>query len=485
MTTGDLGHELRFGVFLAPVATGHHRTVRLARLADEAGLDLLGVQDHPYQASFLDTWTLLATLAPQTERIRLVPDVVNLPLRPPAVLARAAASLDVLSAGRFELGIGAGAFWDGVEAMGGPRRSPREAVEALEEAIAVLRALWAPGPPVEFHGDHYELRGAAPGPLPRHRIGIWIGAYKRRMLELTGRTGDGWLPSEAYAPPAELAEMSRIVDDAAQAAGRSPADVLRIYNVDGGFDDPRGWAERLAHLALTQGISGFVVGPGDDAERDVRTFADEVAPLVRAMVADARGSPEPAAAVAAAPGPTPEPVAGERPRFSEPGAAPLTQEEKAMGEALVLVHGMYREELRKVRDGVDLVASMQTDLDALPLADRMTVRQNHWTLGMMVASYARMVTVHHTIEDVMMFRRLLEAQPRLQPVIHRLEEEHEVIAAHIEALDAALIDAVRDPADSLDVLRERVHDFGDVLLSHLDYEERELVEPLGRYRIEV
>lgn len=147
---GDLGHELWFGAFVTPDATQHEAVIALAQLADALGLDLLGVQDHPYQPRLLDTWALLAALAGQTTRIRLVPDVLNLALRPPAVLARAAASLDILSGGRVELGLGAGAFPDGVAAMGGPRRSPQRAVAALGEAIAVLRALWTPGRAATF-----------------------------------------------------------------------------------------------------------------------------------------------------------------------------------------------------------------------------------------------------------------------------------------------------------------------------------------------
>lgn len=141
--------------------------------------------------------------------------MINLPLRPPAVLARAAASLDILSGGRVELGLGAGGFFDAIESMGGPRRTPKEATDALAEAIAVIRALWTPGRAVNLAGEHYRLRGAQPGPPPPHPIGIWVGAYKPRMLRLTGRLADGWFPSSPYAPPAALAEMTRILDGAA------------------------------------------------------------------------------------------------------------------------------------------------------------------------------------------------------------------------------------------------------------------------------
>src|SRR4051812_14783100 len=173
---------VELGVFVVPDAEDPRRTLDQIVAADESGLDLVGVQDHPYQRRFLDTWTLLAYVAARTERIRLVPDVVNLPLRPPAVLAKAAASLDLLSGGRVELGVGAGAFWDAVVAMGGPRRTPGESVEALEEAIRILRAFWAADAPVRVDGVHYRVTGARPGPPPAHPIGVWIGAYGPRML---------------------------------------------------------------------------------------------------------------------------------------------------------------------------------------------------------------------------------------------------------------------------------------------------------------
>ena len=184
-----------------PDAAQADQVVTAALEADLLGLDSVSIQDHPYQPAFLDTWTLLTHIAARTERITVFPNVANLPLRPPAVLARAAATLDVLSEGRVELGLGAGAFWDAIEAMGGPRRSPGEAVTALEEAVRVIRALWTPGRTPRIDGRHYRLDGAKPGPFPVHPVGIWLGAYKPRMLELTGRLADGWLPSRGTPPP--------------------------------------------------------------------------------------------------------------------------------------------------------------------------------------------------------------------------------------------------------------------------------------------
>src|SRR5207253_5640221 len=113
----------------------------LAQLADSMQLDFIGIQDHPCNAGFLDTWTLLTALGARTQHVRLLPNVLNLPLRPPAMLAKAAATLDILTNGRVELGLGAGGFWEGIVSYGGVHRTPGEAVSALEEAIALMRTL--------------------------------------------------------------------------------------------------------------------------------------------------------------------------------------------------------------------------------------------------------------------------------------------------------------------------------------------------------
>ncbi|HVT66471.1 MAG TPA: LLM class flavin-dependent oxidoreductase, partial [Trebonia sp.] len=180
----DYGHPLRFGSFITPVNSPAAQPVRLAVLSEELGLDLVTFQDHPYQPSFLDTWTLLSWAGARTERVQLSGNVLNLPLRQPAVLARAAASLDLLSEGRVSLGIGAGGFWDAIEAMGGRRLDPRQAVDALEEALAVIRGIWdaAERRALRLDGDYYRVSGAKRGPAPAHDIPVWVGAYKPRML---------------------------------------------------------------------------------------------------------------------------------------------------------------------------------------------------------------------------------------------------------------------------------------------------------------
>jgi alkanesulfonate monooxygenase SsuD/methylene tetrahydromethanopterin reductase-like flavin-dependent oxidoreductase (luciferase family) len=298
----DYGHDLLFGAFVTPAARDAVEVLDLAVTAERAGLDLVAFQDHPYVAEFLDTQTLLAYAAARTERLRVIADVTSLPLRPPAVLARAAASLDVLSGGRFELGLGTGASWDGIEAMGGRRLTRGQSIVALGEAIEIIRGIWDTGAPdgVRYAGNYYRVDGAARGPLPPHDIGIWVGGYGPRMLALIGAMADGWLPSIEYVRggAAALPELNAQIDEAAVAMGRPPGAVRRLLNVmnnqltdapHGPFDGPpEAWVDQLAELALTHGMSGFLFG-GDDASR-LERIGTEIAPAVREIVARERGA---------------------------------------------------------------------------------------------------------------------------------------------------------------------------------------------------
>lgn len=299
----DYGHDLQFGYFLLPDHHDPAATLALAQSLDGLGYDLIGIQDHPYQRNHFDAFALIAVILGQTRRVRLFPDVANLPLRPPAILAKTAASLDRLSGGRFELGLGAGAFWEGVAAMGGSTRTPGEAVAAVAEAIAIIRAMWSGRRGVRVGGEHYRVAGAQPGPLPAHDVGIWLGALGPRMLRLTGEAADGWVPSLSYVPPAQAARANAIIDAAARAVGHDPAAIRRIYNVGGRFapnvsqawtpdaqeivGPVEHWVDALTDLALNQGFSTFVLWTDPEPEA-LRLFIDEVAPAVRARVAERR-----------------------------------------------------------------------------------------------------------------------------------------------------------------------------------------------------
>jgi alkanesulfonate monooxygenase SsuD/methylene tetrahydromethanopterin reductase-like flavin-dependent oxidoreductase (luciferase family) len=303
----DYGHPLEFGYFLTPDAGDPAGVLETARLVDGLGYDLLGVQDHPYQPRQLDTFSLLAAILAQTAAVRVFADVGNLPLRPPAVLAKAAATLDLLSGGRFELGIGAGGYLDAAHAMGAPARTAAESLAALEEAVAVIRAMWSgERRGIRFDGRHYQLGGVHPGPAPAHPIQVWIGANRPRALALTGRVADGWVsPLMSYKPPREAAQGNLAIDRAARKLGRDPREIRRIYNVQGAFTSttqgpaadtdqgivgpPEHWAEVLTHFALDLGFGTFVLATPPDPYT-LSTFIEDVAPGVRERVGEERAS---------------------------------------------------------------------------------------------------------------------------------------------------------------------------------------------------
>lgn len=289
----DYGRALKFGYFLIPNTDAP--LLSIAREVERLGLDYVAVQDHPYQRRFVDTWSLLSMVAATTSRIGLFPDVANLPLRPPAVMAKAAASIDLLSGGRFELGLGAGGFWDAIEAYGGPRRSPGEALAALAEAIEVIRKIWSGDRNLRFQGQHYHLRGAHSGPVPVHPIGIWLGVTGPRALKLVGQAADGWVPS-FRGDLKKISDMAARLDDAAAEAGRDPASLRRILNVNGEITDGaskgilRGpldqWVDELTSLVVNYGFDTFIFWAEGDGQ--LPRFAEQVVPAVRNRVAAER-----------------------------------------------------------------------------------------------------------------------------------------------------------------------------------------------------
>ena len=185
-------------------------------------------------------------------------------------------------------------------------RSPRPSTSSAPPGTPAAAA-------IHHQGTYYQVVGAHPGPAPAHDVEIWLGAYKRRMLALTGAKADGWLPSMGYADVADLPAMNAAIDRAAEAAGRRPAEVRRLFNINGAFGSgtgflqgaPRDWAEQLSELTLSTGMSAYILSASSDD--DVRRFAEEVAPAVRELVTAARAAAdrEPAAAPATTVTPVP------------------------------------------------------------------------------------------------------------------------------------------------------------------------------------
>ena len=294
----DYGHPITFGLSLIPSVEVLEETRQLAQAADAAGLDYLAIQDHAYNVEFLDVWTLITYLAADTQRISFVPDVADLQLRPPAMLAKAAASLSVLTGGRIVLGVGGGASAGGIAAMGGAFRSRPEMIAFTDEALQIMRKALAGGP-VEFRGAQHTVDYDA-GPVPPEPVPLWLGSQGPRMLALTGRESDGWVsPLSTYTPPFAVPGMQRRIDEAARDAGRDPADVRRIYNVVGTIGTGRGgsgltgdvdtWVATLTDWAVDLGLDTFIFWPTTAPLAQLEVFVGEVVPAVRQRVSARRG----------------------------------------------------------------------------------------------------------------------------------------------------------------------------------------------------
>lgn len=248
-----------FGANIDPSAADPQEPFRRAQIADRNGLHLITVQDHPYNRRFFDTWTLLSALAMKTDNVHVGTNVLSTPLRPPAMLSKMAATLDILCQGRLELGVGAGAYWPGIAAYGGDQRSPGEAVTAFEDALHILRGMWEnAGGSFSYDGEFYQVEGARPGPAPAHRIRIWTGAYGDRMLDLTGRLADGIFVTSSYLAPEGLERSNRLIDEGAQKAGRDPREIRRGYNLMGVLD-----LERPDTKLEEEPDEGVFYGPAD------------------------------------------------------------------------------------------------------------------------------------------------------------------------------------------------------------------------------
>lgn len=289
--------DLMFGTTVIPTVGGRTDPVEDALHAEELGFDLVTCWDHLHgDTPSFETWTLLTWIASRTERIRLGTNVMGLPYRHPTVIAKMAESLHRLSGGRLILGLGAGGSNDEFRAWGLDARTPAEKVEATEEAIELIRAMWTE-PEVTYEGFHFRTDRAKLEPKPEPPIPIWVGAYGPRMLELIGRLGDGWIPSMSYLPPDRAEDRGKRIRRASEAAGRDPDAITFAYNVvvlvQDGAQDPSGRviagssdevARRLAEI-VKRGFTCLNLWPRGDRVGGRERLAKEVIPTVRDILA--------------------------------------------------------------------------------------------------------------------------------------------------------------------------------------------------------
>jgi F420-dependent oxidoreductase-like protein len=223
---------MRYGLKLSQNATiGQYRAVW--RIADEAGFDHCWCMDHfatlgpRDDGDIFEAWTLLAGMAVATSRTRVGCAVTGNTYRHPGVLAKAAVTVDHLSAGRLEFGIGAGWAENEHTMLGLPFATAGDRADWLEEACQIIVSLWTEER-TSFTGTHYRLTGAIaePKPVQRPHPPIWIGGSgRRRTLRIAARYADVW--NAAGGSPDEVAELSGVLDRHCAEVGRDPAEIRR------------------------------------------------------------------------------------------------------------------------------------------------------------------------------------------------------------------------------------------------------------------
>lgn len=311
--------ELTFGCTLptSGAAADPSALRDLAQAAEALGYDAIWVSDHlviperiasayPYSvdgtfhlrptAPYLEPLTVLTHLAAATSRVRLGTHVLILPYRNPLVTAKVVATLDVLSGGRVDLGIGVGWMREEFEALGYDYFDRRGAV--TDEQIRLMTTLWTEDTP-SFAGTFYQFEpiGAAPHPMQRPRPPIWVGGHTRAAIRRTARLGDGWLPigarPPADLPPDEIAAGLALLSDEARRVGRDPAAIGVCFSTNIAIADRSGDrrpfagtpdviaddVRRYRAVGVDRFICGFGGTPTELLAR-MRRFAEQVRPLL-------------------------------------------------------------------------------------------------------------------------------------------------------------------------------------------------------------
>lgn len=259
--------------------------------AERLGFELVTAMDHlPGTRPSLETWTALTWAAAATERIKVSPNVLGLPYRNPAVTAKMAETLNRLSGGRLILGLGGGGSNEEFRRFGLPVREPKEKVDALEEALHVIRGLWS-GKEVAFEGEHYRLEEAQISPPPEPAIPIWLGVYGKRSMTFVAKYADGWLPSYRFAPPDKRREGQERIRRLAEEMGRDPNEIEYAYNVGVRVDEraearpgmiagpPQKVIDVLAELGK-DGVTFLVLWAAGDQDEQRERLAREVVPAL-------------------------------------------------------------------------------------------------------------------------------------------------------------------------------------------------------------
>jgi alkanesulfonate monooxygenase SsuD/methylene tetrahydromethanopterin reductase-like flavin-dependent oxidoreductase (luciferase family) len=298
MTAHD--RQLSFGIKTSQMGLSYEEILRIWREADQ--IPVFGhawLWDHmvPLRGEItgaaLEAWTLLAALAAQTTRLRLGVIVTSNRLRSPALLAKMAATVDIIADGRLDFGIGAGGSRVAganpavreFEAYGVPLVSPGEAVRDLAESCAIIRQLWTRDEPFDFDGRSIRLKGAVCEPKPRQKPHppILIGGAGDRVLRVVAEHADIW--NYPGPPSAEFQQKNKVLDEHCAAIGRDPGEITRSMQTIVRCDDPQAPAATRALVLemISAGVTHIVLA-AVLAGRPVQWLADQIIEPVIAEV---------------------------------------------------------------------------------------------------------------------------------------------------------------------------------------------------------
>ncbi|MED7924204.1 LLM class flavin-dependent oxidoreductase [Nonomuraea sp. LP-02] len=281
-----------FGIMTAPMQVGYHDVLRVWREADTIpAIGHAWLFDHllPIAGDLTgpvhEGWTLLAALAAQTRRLRLGLMVTSNRFRPPALLAKIATTVDIVSGGRLDFGIGVGSRPDHplarreYEAHGLPFHDTAHAVASLAEACTVIRRLWTEDKPFDFDGAHHRLKGAFgnPKPVQRPHPPILIGGRSSATLRVAAEHADLWnIPGGGDIN--DLAGRSALLDRYCAEIGRDPAAITRSIHLPVSYDRPGPTRDAIG-AAVEAGFRHVVLGlPAPYPDGVARWVADELIP---------------------------------------------------------------------------------------------------------------------------------------------------------------------------------------------------------------
>jgi F420-dependent oxidoreductase-like protein len=283
---------LTFGLKPALQLTTMETLRRMWAIADDGGFDSCWVIDHfaalgPDRAGdIFEAWTTLAAMAEATSRVRIGTMVTGNSHRNPGMLAKMAVTVDHLSGGRLDLGIGAGGDEMVHDMFGMPLGPVRERIERLDETCQILKLLWSQ-PVTFFEGRHYRLADAVanPKPVQRPHPPLWVaGSGERYSLRVVAEHADAWINANMPGTPAqELARLSGVLDRHCEAIGRDPATIRRAVQLRAPTDPDE--TMRIVEPLVRHGFTDIVlmIWEQGDAGIAVAESAAELLPKLRSL----------------------------------------------------------------------------------------------------------------------------------------------------------------------------------------------------------